>query len=92
MDVPVSTACGHTLDRIDRVAIEHLIIDPDMYPSHYYEVHAGQGLNGEMGVGSEVRLVCGYCMVEVPREQREFFYSHWWAVQAAVESLGQAET
>jgi len=83
MDIPVSTACGHTLDRIDHVAIEHLILDQEVYRG----LSIDEGLDDRVGLGSEVRLVCGYCLVEVPREQREFFYAHWWQVVQAVEQL-----
>src|SRR5262245_5136226 len=74
---PACRACGHPLDRVDHVGIEHTILDGE----GYRPVSPVDGPPG-VGLASETQLRCGRCGAEVERADREFFYRRWWALKA----------
>lgn len=64
---PRCRQCQMPLVRVDRLGIEHLTLDEDVYR----EVHALEG------IASEVQLRCGRCHAGLTKEQAAFFYKGW---------------
>lgn len=70
--------CGKPLDRIDHYAIEHTILDDDVYRMVNVGDPPAPDWPGAGSIASETDLRCGYCGESIPQEARAYFYKRWW--------------